>query len=308
MRLGIRGAKSSPSGRLLLLILLVITAVLYAAKPSSSGGLALASGGSEKLGRQEAPKKEQVRFELLAEGRLMEKDSVTGAFHNYRSDDGVFLQRKAIEYRSDVRAREEMQRMINTAAKMIDRGSKLEGEGSRKGERAVLLWRRWRAGEVHAVVLWTDGPELYILESRSLRHVLAFERQVYQHNDTIPFRRLSGGKLDQEGVVIEVSNYETTDGMPLQQIIQRYRSPSDPGQEMQRIIARAASVVERGPKRDREGRRIGERAVLMLGASTPGQAQMAVVWTEGSALYLLQSSSLRHVLAFEKQVYPSPSE
>ena len=180
MRLGTRVARTPPRRNLLLLILLVITAVFHVAKPSSSGGLALASAGSRKPDRQKARKNEQVRFELLAEGRLMEKDAVTGAFHNYRSDDGVSLQRRTIEYRSNARAREEMQRMVNTAGKVIDRGRKLEGEGSRKGERAVLLWRRWQAGQILAVVLWTDGPELYILESPSLPHVLAFERQVYQ--------------------------------------------------------------------------------------------------------------------------------
>jgi len=120
-----------------------------------------------------------IRFELLSEGRLGGKDLVSGSFHNYKSNDGVSLTRTMDQYASATRAREQVQWMLGKAVKVIERGPKGPNQGKREGERIVFLWRRWKAGAVEAVVLWTDGPELYLIQSVSLRHVLAFEKQYY---------------------------------------------------------------------------------------------------------------------------------
>ncbi len=193
--------------------------------------------------------------------------------------------------------------MVKKAAKVIDRGVKQGRDGRKIGQRAVVeLGRSWPR-ERRIAVLWTDGPLVYVLASSSLRHVLALERQVYDGEPRVRFRRLSGGKLEHQGVAVEVNNYKAQDDVLVQQIIQEYPSPSGSGQEMQKMIKRAASVIERGPQKGREGRPTEERAVLMLGGLPSGQAQATVVWTDGPNLYVLQSSSLRHVLAFEAQAY-----
>src|SRR5437879_13706387 len=72
---------------------------------SSSGGLALASAGSRKPDRQKARKNEQVRFELLAEGRLMEKDAVTGAFRSEERRVGKECRSRWSQYREKGRKR-----------------------------------------------------------------------------------------------------------------------------------------------------------------------------------------------------------
>ena len=101
------------------------------------------------------------------------------SFGDYKSEDGVLVERRVESYRSDARAREEMQRKIRKASKVIERGAKRERQGRHKGERAVLMFGASRSHSAQAVVLWTDRPKLYILESSSLRHVPAFENQVY---------------------------------------------------------------------------------------------------------------------------------
>jgi len=73
-----------------------------------------------------------------------------------------------------------MHKMIRKAIRVIERGAKFSGEGQRKGERVALLIRRGGSGAVQAVVIWTDGSDLYVVESSSLKHALAFEKQAYQ--------------------------------------------------------------------------------------------------------------------------------
>jgi len=167
--------------------------------------------------------------------------------------------------------------------------------------RVELLFKGFKGSPEQTAVAWTDGRGVFVLRSRSRRHVLDFEQE--QDHPNIRFRWLSGGKLEHEGVTVEVKNYKEQNDVLLREIIQEYRSSSGSDEEMQKMIKTAASLVERGPKLDRNGRRVGERVVLIMGPASGGPGPAAVVWTQGAKLYILRSSSLPHVFAFEKQFY-----
>jgi len=68
------------------------------------------------------------------------------------------------------------------------------------------------------------------------------------------------------------------------------------------VIGRATNILERGEKKDREGKVIGERAVVSLPSTNdPNKEYWAVVWTEGSAFEELTSISLCHALELERR-------
>ncbi len=120
-----------------------------------------------------------MHFKVVLEGSGFVKDG-SFSFGDYKSEDGVVVERRVESYRSGARAREEMERRIRKASKVIERGAKRERQGRQKAERAVLMFGGSRSGSPQAVVLWTHGSKLYVLESSSLKHVLAFEKQVYE--------------------------------------------------------------------------------------------------------------------------------
>lgn len=137
---------------------------------------------------QNVPQSQEIRFELLGEGRSFPRGAINGDFQNYKSTDGVYLQATVQEYRSAAQARNEMQRRVKTAVKIIERGPKRTEGAQQKDERIVLLSRHSRASEVQAVILWNDGAKLHTLESSSLKHILAFEKQVYEAKKTAEHR------------------------------------------------------------------------------------------------------------------------
>jgi hypothetical protein len=120
-----------------------------------------------------------MAFRPIATGRLGKKGAVEASFATYKSTDGVSAQHIIEEYESPKAATREMQEMVSQAVRVIERTTTRSAQSNRKGERFVLLTRRWSQGAIQARVVWTKGPYLEYLESPSLKHVLALEQQLY---------------------------------------------------------------------------------------------------------------------------------
>ena len=79
-----------------------------------------------------------------------------------------------------------------------------------------------------------------------------------------------------------------------------YASPEKADQVFRDTLKGAVRVIERTPKLDCHGHMVGERAVVILMDREHRQEYATVFWTEGGILRSVESSSLTHVLEFEK--------
>ena len=71
---------------------------------------------------------------------------------------------------------DELNKFSKQAVWIIERGPKLDAEGSVVGKSLVAIVRSPSSGEQLAELVWTDGRRVCFISSKSLPHVLAFER------------------------------------------------------------------------------------------------------------------------------------
>ncbi|HLN98462.1 MAG TPA: hypothetical protein VK208_08385 [Pyrinomonadaceae bacterium] len=110
------------------------------------------------------------------------------------------------------------------------------------------------------------------------------------------------GKTD-EGIQFSYHLYKSSDGVGVATTVENRASPVRANKALQRRIKRAVKIIERGPKLDNNGQRIGERVVAVFAADGSKNEQAAVLWTDGSQFYYIESPSLKHALGFEKKFY-----
>ena len=77
-------------------------------------------------------------------------------------------------------------------------------------------------------------------------------------------------------------------------------SPLEAADEMEKRIRGATRVIEQGPLLDPHGEPLGERAVLLVKGES--NAEIVALYKGKNKLYLIQSSSLAHALAYEKLI------
>lgn len=124
-----------------------------------------------------------------------------------------------------------------------------------------------------------------------------------QTKDQFQFKDENGGKgITKDGNVFSFHTYSSNDGVKLLTYIETLASVELAKRALDEKLKEASSVVSRGPKLEKSGKRIGERVVLTIERKTQGEAesQSFVCWTTGSSLHWIQSKSLKHALAFEK--------
>jgi len=97
-----------------------------------------------------------------------------GAIYTYRAGDGVVVRRTVLVYRSVEMASKEFNDSIKRATKIIEGPATLLREP--KVKRSVVLLRRGRSNQ--SVVLRLSGTTLEKMESQSLQHALALEKQI----------------------------------------------------------------------------------------------------------------------------------
>lgn len=108
------------------------------------------------------------------------RDVKRGTAYTYRSDDGVYVWRTLSEYHSSALASAEFDRLVKEAAKVVERPATVPA-GKKAARRCVLLLRKKHARDGTAVVVRESGSDLWTFRSKSLKHALALERQVYPH-------------------------------------------------------------------------------------------------------------------------------
>jgi hypothetical protein len=106
------------------------------------------------------------------------------------------------------------------------------------------------------------------------------------------------GKTE-SGISFSNQIYQSSDCVMVSRRIEFLNSPASAHLELQRNLRRAQQILERGPKLNSLGQQIGERAKMVLTRGSR-QKQYAVLWTDKSELYSIESSSLKHVEDFER--------
>lgn len=120
----------------------------------------------------------------------------------------------------------------------------------------------------------------------------------------IEFKNLEGVKGEVEnGVPFSSQLYEASDGVILSVTRENWGSPLRANKALRRKLEKAVNIIERAPKFDEKEHQVGERVVAIFTPGSPDKNQASVIWTYGSQFYYIESSSISHILEFEKRFY-----
>lgn len=101
-------------------------------------------------------------------------------------------------------------------------------------------------------------------------------------------------------------DYEASDGVPLFQSGLSYSSPAGANRELRKKLMGALRIIERGPNLDENGKKVGERVVAIFpffntdGSSSSNKTTASILWTNKNNFGYIESSTIEHVLEFEK--------
>lgn len=120
----------------------------------------------------------------------------------------------------------------------------------------------------------------------------------------LDFKELTSVKgTTKDGVPYSAQIYESPDGVTVSVTRENRDSAASAAKVLQKRIKAAVEIIERGPKLDETGRRVGERVVATFAKSDSSGNEVEVLWTNGGQLYYIQSTSLPVALEFEKKFY-----
>jgi len=115
---------------------------------------------------------------------------------------------------------------------------------------------------------------------------------------------LTGRMLKKGAITASFSNYRSRDGIFLRRSIEDYQSDSKASNEFKSLLAKAKTIIEEGKKVGHDGKQSVDRAAVRWRQPERSDTTLAILWRDGRRVYILESSSLRHLRSFEKQVYP----
>lgn len=134
-----------------------------------------ASEGPQKNPGPQATDQFQFKDEEGGEG--ITKDGKTFSFHSYSSGDGVKLLTYIEDFASVKLAKGALDEKARQASSVSARGPKLDKNGKPVGERVVLTEEKTQnQAESQSFICWTTGSTLHWIQSKSLKHALAFEK------------------------------------------------------------------------------------------------------------------------------------
>lgn len=108
------------------------------------------------------------------------------------------------------------------------------------------------------------------------------------------------GKVNDGGGGFVINCYTSTYFIKLWFSSRHYRSTEKANEVFATEVASAIKVIERGPKYNRNGSLVGQRAVAILLDTDKNEQYSSVFWTDGQSLFSIDSPSMTHVLQFER--------
>jgi hypothetical protein len=117
----------------------------------------------------------------------------------------------------------------------------------------------------------------------------------------IDFRFVKGATgRTKDGVRFSTVMYDSSDGIAVSATTEQRGSPARANKELQRRMGKAIKILRREPKRQKDGKIVGTRLVIMFQSKGQQKNQFAVIWTDGPELHSIEAISLQHVLKFEE--------
>jgi hypothetical protein len=153
---------------------------------------------------------------------------------------------------------------------------------------------------VSAVALWLSEHRSPVAPTR--KEEMAPKQEVLKQEKALEFSEVSSEKgTTKDGAPFASQLYQSSDGVGLTVTRENRDSAARVNKELQRKLKVATRIIERAPKLDDTGRRVGERVAAMFVPNDSHKEQASVLWTYGGQLYYIESQSLRHALEFEKK-------
>lgn len=151
---------------------------------NQSASLAVVGSGPQGPQQHNGDSRATDHFQFKDEtgGEGITKDGTFFSFHSYTADDGVKLLTYIETFTSIELAPKALDEKVKEASSVSARGPKLDRNGKPIGERVVLTAEKKTQGEAESktFVCWTIGSNLHWIESKSLKHALAFEKTLEQ--------------------------------------------------------------------------------------------------------------------------------
>jgi len=120
-------------------------------------------------------------------------------------------------------------------------------------------------------------------------------------------RGTSGKTMKRGGIEVSFSRFTSEDGTVVERFVEDYKTAQAASAALQEHCKQSLKIRQDGYRYDGHGKRIGRRVELLFPRANSAPQHSEVAWTDGPLLYLLRSESRRHLLDFERQVYPAPS-
>src|SRR5260370_14612861 len=115
-----------------------------------------------------------VRFKVRGQGCTLPSNGRPSGFTTMHASDCVEVIIESEDEGSPMQAKDEMEKRIRGASRVVERGPVVDLPGRPDGERAVLLLGTDARAEI---VVWFEGNRrLGIIESASFAHALAYEK------------------------------------------------------------------------------------------------------------------------------------
>ena len=107
-------------------------------------------------------------------------------------------------------------------------------------------------------------------------------------------------RVTDENDLFSVRHYTSTYFINLWFYSSHFHSSERANEVLAEQLKSVVKVIEMGPKYNRKGRLIGQRAVVILLEPLTNKHCAAVLWTDGPILFAIASSSATHVMQFER--------
>src|SRR5258708_19261125 len=135
------------------------------------------------------------------------------------------------------------------------------------------------------------------------QHVEESNRSAYQfqRKDNKDWKVVSVGELEaHDGTSLSFRTYKMSSGVTVTTLDGEFPSPPLSLAELTFQLTQAKVVIEEGVKKDICGNAVGQRIVASMSGTETEPPFTAIIWTDGSFLREIMTSSLETALKFEK--------
>jgi hypothetical protein len=116
---------------------------------------------------------------------------------------------------------------------------------------------------------------------------------------------LAGEMVGEDKAHLAITSYAASDGTGLTVVHGEFPSAVAAQEYLEKVLAKALKVTERGEKKDKTGKVVGKRATAVVPTGNPDQPFPAIVLTYGTDFYEIESLSSRHSRVMEMRLTSS---